>query len=133
MASPIPSRVRELLGEPNFCHVVSREADGDPYVVVVWVGVEDDRVTLNTAEGRHWRENIARDPRVTLTVTDRNNQYEYAVLEGRVVRDTHDGADAHIDGLAQKYLNQDTYPFRAPGEVRVRLEVEPEHVRHQAQ
>jgi hypothetical protein len=35
------------------------------------------------------------------------------------------GADAHIDSLAKKYLGKDTYPFRQPGEVRVMYEIEP--------
>ena len=29
------------------------------------------------------------------------------------------GADAHIDKMAKKYLGKDSYPFRTPTEVRV--------------
>jgi hypothetical protein len=39
---------------------------------------------------------------------------------------TEEGADAHIDSLAKKYLGQDKYPFRQPGEVRVMYRIEPE-------
>jgi hypothetical protein len=41
---------------------------------------------------------------------------------------TTSGADAHIDKMAKKYLDQDTYPFRQPGEVRVIFKVTPDHV-----
>ncbi len=41
---------------------------------------------------------------------------------------TEQGADAHIDALARKYLGQDRYPFRAPGEVRVLVKIRPERV-----
>jgi hypothetical protein len=38
---------------------------------------------------------------------------------------TEQGADAHIDALAKKYLGQDKYPYRRPGEVRQIYEIEP--------
>ena len=41
---------------------------------------------------------------------------------------TTDGADAHIDAMAKKYLGQDTYPFRQPGEERIILKIQPEKV-----
>ncbi|HEX9187056.1 MAG TPA: PPOX class F420-dependent oxidoreductase, partial [Vicinamibacteria bacterium] len=39
-----------------------------------------------------------------------------------------EGADAHIDALAKKYLGEDRYPHRRPGEVRVIYRVAPERV-----
>jgi hypothetical protein len=41
---------------------------------------------------------------------------------------TEEGADAHIDKMAKKYLNKDKYPFRAPGEQRVLVAIEPSKV-----
>ena len=41
---------------------------------------------------------------------------------------TTDGADAHIDELAQKYLGVESYPFRQPGQVRVKVTIAPEHI-----
>ena len=41
---------------------------------------------------------------------------------------TEQGADAHIDSLAKKYLGKDKYPFSQPGDVRVLYEIEPLHV-----
>jgi hypothetical protein len=65
---------------------------------------------------------------VALSVTDNANPYQTATVRGRVVEIKHDGADAHIDKLAKKYLGQDTYPYRQPGEQRVIFVIEPEHV-----
>jgi hypothetical protein len=47
-------------------------------------------------------------------------------VRGRVLNVTEEGADAHIDSLAKKYLGQDKYPLRQPGEVRVKCEIEPD-------
>ncbi len=63
-----------------------------------------------------------------MTVQNMENPYEYVTIRGRVVERTHDGADEHIDALAKKYLDQDSYPYRQPGEQRVILRVEPESV-----
>jgi hypothetical protein len=46
---------------------------------------------------------------------------------------THDDADEHIDRLTQKYMGQDKYPFRGPGEVRKKYVITPTRVRHQKQ
>lgn len=125
MAEPIEGRSRELLEEPNFCLVATLRRDGTPHVAPVWVDVEGDLVKLNSARGRTWPTNLERDPRVTLTVQNAQNPYEYVSIRGRVAELTEDGADAHIDALAKKYLGLDSYPFRTPTEQRVVVLVEP--------
>ena len=69
---------------------------------------------------------MRRDPRVTLAIQDPDNPYRYLEVRGRVVEITEEGADAHIDSLAKKYLGVDKYPYRQPGEVRVLYKIQPE-------
>jgi PPOX class probable F420-dependent enzyme len=128
MSATIEGRSEELLKDKNFCHVATLRADGSVHGVPVWVDVQNGRAVLNTAEGRAWPRNLERDPRVTLTVQNMENPYEYVTIRGRVAERTHEGADEHIDALAKKYLDQDTYPMRQPGEQRVIIRVEPEYV-----
>jgi PPOX class probable F420-dependent enzyme len=128
MSSKIEGRAAELLNDKNFCTVSTLRADGSVHSAPVWVDVQDGLPVLNTAEGRAWPRNLERDPRVTLTVQNMANPYEYVEIRGRVADRTHEGADAHIDALAGKYLGQDSYPYRQPGEQRVIIRVEPERV-----
>ncbi len=128
MSVKIEGRAEELLNAKNFCHVATLRADGSVHGVPVWVDVQEGRAVLNTAEGRAWVRNLERDPRVTLTVVNGENPYEYVEVRGRVAERTHDGADAHIDAMAKKYMGVDEYPLRQPGEQRVIIRVEPEHV-----
>ena len=51
-----------------------------------------------------------------------------AIIRGRIAERRHEGADQHIDKLAKKYLDKDTYPFRREDEQRVILRVKPHHV-----
>ncbi len=128
MSATIEGRSEELLQAKNFCLVSTIRSDGSVHSAPVWVDVQDGRPVLNTAEGRAWPANLERDPRVTLTVQNMDNPYEYVAIRGRVAERTHDGADEHIDAMAKKYLGQDTYPFRQPGEERVIIKVAPEYV-----
>jgi PPOX class probable F420-dependent enzyme len=130
MAESIEGRTRELLEAPNFSHTASIRKDGTPHVVPTWVDVEDELILLNSAEGRAWPANMRRDPRVTLAVQNQENPYEFVSIRGRVVEDTHEGADEHIDRMAMKYLGEEKYPFRAEGEQRVLFKVQPEHFFH---
>src|ERR687890_905094 len=128
MAGKLEGRVRELLEQPNFVAVATNSEDGAPDVKVVWADVQNDHVVLNSAEGRKWPSNLRRDPRVTVTVVNHENPYEYAVIRGRLAEDTHEGADENIDKLAKKYLNEDKYPFRQEGEQRVIFRIAPQQV-----
>jgi len=71
---------------------------------------------------------VRRDPRIALSAVDPANPYHALMVRGRVVDISTDGADAQIDALAKKYLGQDKYPFRTPGEVRVNYRIRPEKV-----
>jgi len=128
MAATIDDNARKLLEEPNYAVVATLREDGSVHTVVAWQHIEGDKITMNSAEGRDWPANLRRDPRVTVTVVHRENPYEWVALRGSVVEDTHEGADEHINALSKKYIGQDEYPFRQPGEQRIRFVVEPENV-----
>jgi PPOX class probable F420-dependent enzyme len=129
MSSTIEGRSQELLQAKNFCHVATLRADGSVHGVPVWVDVKDGLAVLNTAEGRAWPRNLERDPRVTLTVQNMENPYEYVSIRGRETERTTDGADEHIDAMAKKYMDRDSYPLRQPGEQRLIIKVRPEEVK----
>ncbi|HEX4186619.1 MAG TPA: PPOX class F420-dependent oxidoreductase [Solirubrobacteraceae bacterium] len=129
MSTRIEGRADEVLKGKNFAHVGTLRPDGSAQISPTWVDVQDGRPVLNTAEGRAWPRNLARDPRITLEVQNMENPYEYVEIRGRVAERTHDGADEHIDQLAKKYLGVDEYPMRQPGEQRLIITVEPEYVK----
>jgi PPOX class probable F420-dependent enzyme len=128
MSARIEGRAEELLQAKNFCHVSTLNRDGSVHTAPVWIDVQDGRPVLNTAAGRVWPRNLERDPRVTLTVQNLENPYEYLEVRGKVAERTTDGADAHIDALAKKYLGVEDFQGRQPGEQRLIFRVDPERV-----
>ena len=124
--------VRALLDKPNHAVLSTLTEDGAVHSAVVWVDVQDGRLAVNSAVGRAWPTNLQRDPRVTVLVYDEDNPYDYVEVRGTATGTT-EGADAHIDRLAKKYLGADSYPFRQPGEQRITFVVDAARVRHQKQ
>ena len=122
----IPASHLDLFKKKAFAHLATLMADGDPQSTPVWVDYDGQNVVINTAEGRQKDKNMQRDGRVAMSITDPDNPYRYLEVRGHVVERTHTGADQHIDAMAKKYLGQDKYPYRRPGEVRVIYKVAPE-------
>ena len=124
--SGIPDSHLDLFKKKAFAHLATLMPDGKPQVTPVWVDYDGKHVIINTAEGRLKDKNMQRDGRIAVSLTDPDNPYRYLEVRGRIVERTHQGADAHIDLMAQKYLGQAKYPFRQPGEVRVIYRMQPE-------
>lgn len=128
MTAPLSNFVRGLIEGKNFAHIATLMPDGSPQNTPVWIEMLGDKISFNTAEGRVKPDNIRRDPRVAISITDADNPYLAAFIRGRVTDITPEGGDAGIDRLAKKYMDADSYPFRQPGEVRLVVNIEPEHV-----
>ena len=86
-------------------------------------------VAVNSATGRLWPTNLERDSRITALVYEAGNPYHYVEIRGTATASL-DDADEHIDALAKKYTGQDEYPYRQPGEQRIKFTINPDHVRY---
>ena len=129
MVDPALEGYRDLLLEKKaFAHLVTLLADGSPHVTPMWFDFDGTHVRFNSARGRVKVRNMARSARVAFSIQDPDNAYRYVTVRGRVVETTEQAADAHIDALAKKYIGQDRYPWRQPGEVRVMYKVAPDRV-----
>ena len=119
-----PDKYRDLFDKKAFGSFTTLMPDGSPQTTPVWVDYRDGDVWVNSAVGRQKDRNVKRDPRVAIAIIDPDNPYRYVEVRGRVREITQDGADAHIDAMAKKYLGQDKYPYRQPDEQRVIYKVE---------
>jgi len=118
VAIKLPQSAKKVLQDKAYGHVVTFNADGKPQLTMVWLDADGDEVLFNTAEGRLKPKNLRRDPRVMISVQDRNDPQAYMLLHGKASV-TEAGADQHIDKLAKRFLGVDKYPWRQPGEKRL--------------
>jgi PPOX class probable F420-dependent enzyme len=122
----LSDKATRLFSEPNIVHLATIMEDGSPQVSPIWADITDGMIEFNTAAGRVKERNMRRDPRIALSVADRNDPYERATVRGRVVEMIEGPeARAHIDKMAKKYLGTDEYPWYK-GETRIIVRVEPE-------
>ena len=124
----LPDEAKELLRKPTLAHVATLMADGAPQSSPVWIDVDGDVVTFSTKEGRLKPENLRRDPRVAISAVDPDEPTRQVLIRGRVTEITTEGAAEQADELTKKYMGIDKYPFDQPGDVRLRVRVEPERV-----
>ena len=125
----IPDQYLDLMNDKiAFAHLATLMPDGSPQVTPVWFDYVGGAIRVNSARGRVKDRNMKEGARVALSILDPDNPYRYLQIRGRVRRVTEDGAAAHIDSLAKKYLDKDKYPFAQPDDVRVIYEIEPERV-----
>ena len=100
-----------LLAGKNFAAFTSLMPDGQPQTQMMWVGDDGEHLLINTEVHRQKFKNVERDPRVTVTVFNADNAYQYVEARGRVVETVGgDEARSHIDALAKKYMDVDDYP-----------------------
>jgi PPOX class probable F420-dependent enzyme len=124
----LKDKERRFLAENPYVGVLTDlRQDGSPHSTIVWVDVEDGKVSFNTARGRAKPTHLEHDPRASLLVVDPQDPYKWVAVSGRAEL-TEEGADEQIDKLAKKYLGKDEYPWRNPEERRVKVLIEPEKV-----
>jgi len=93
----------------------------------VWFLLDGDHILINTSAGRVKLRNMEADPRVTLTIVDRENFYRYVQIRGRVsVFHREDGAH-DIDRLSLRYRGKPyTYPPTDAPERHVSIYIRPQ-------
>jgi PPOX class probable F420-dependent enzyme len=118
----------KLFDGKNFAFLATVKKDGSPQVTPTWIDRENNMILINTAKGRLKHKNVTRDPRVSISLVDDQNPYSMVTISGRVIEQTAEGADEHIDKLARKYLNAYKYPGHSPEVKRVILKIKPEKI-----
>jgi PPOX class probable F420-dependent enzyme len=121
--NPLPDDVRELFAGRNYAHLATIGPKG-PTSVPIWIDVDGDRLFFFTQSGSRKAKNIAGDPRVALSIVDRDDPYRQADVRGRVVeRLDGDAALAAMDRLSEKYIGA-PFPMRNPETIAFLIEVD---------
>lgn len=123
----IPEKLQDLLSDDKkaFAYLGTSMGDGTPQVTPVWFNADGEYILINSAAGRVKDKNMRARPHVALCIADPGDPYRYLQIQGKVAEITAEGADAHIDALAFKYLGKEKYPYRKPGEQRVTYKIQP--------
>jgi PPOX class probable F420-dependent enzyme len=126
VSAVLDEATRHLLDGKNFATVATLNPDGGPQTSVVWIARDGDTVTFSTTAARRKALNLARDPRISLTVFDTADPYHSVEIRGTAELAT-DTDKALPKILSHKYLGEDPPP--EPDEViRLIVRVTPETI-----
>lgn len=127
---PIPAEYDDLFERKTFAQLATVMPDGTPQVTPVWIDRDEaGYVLVNTARNRRKEKNVAREPKVGLSIPDPDDPYRYLSIRGEVEEIATDGAIEQIDRLTQRYFGREEYPHHGEekGE-RVILRIRPDRV-----
>jgi PPOX class probable F420-dependent enzyme len=106
---------QRLLDGPNIAVLATLMPDGSPQTTAVWVARRGQMLVFATTQTLKLR-NVQRDPRVSVTVYDRDDAYLELNVRGRVTGIDQAGGTALIDELSQLYYGTTPYPYHQPGQ-----------------
>jgi PPOX class probable F420-dependent enzyme len=104
VARELGEEARRLLDGANFGQLSTLMPDGSPKVEPVWVGREGDHILVTTDRKSIKARNVARDPRIALSVTAYEDPYDQLLVRGQVVEVRPDDDLVVMDDLSQRYL-----------------------------
>lgn len=124
----LPENLLALLRGKGTCYIATTMPNGAPQLTQTWVDTDGTHILINTVDGFQKVRNVARDPRVAVTVSDPEDQSRYISVRGRVVSSTTEGGAEHIEALSQRYLGGPYAWYGGRDQVRVILSIEADKI-----
>lgn len=125
--SVIPEEYLDLLQSKAVANVATIGPQGEPQNNPVWFGWDGTNILFSQVKTRQKYRNLLRNPHIALSIVDPTNISRYLEIRG-VARIEEDVDRRFVNSMAKKYLNQDVYPWDQPGDERVVIVVEPQHI-----
>ena len=82
-AAPLPPELLALLRAPSLAFIATLMPDGSPQLTEVWVDTDGEHVLVNSVQTHVKVRNVARDPRVAITIADATDPSAYYQVRGR--------------------------------------------------
>ena len=120
--APVPDRFHDLLQSPTLGHLATVADDGRPEVNPVWFIWDGEHVLISVRASTRKYRNVQRDPRVAMSLLDRENPQRYVEVRGEVVVFERYDDLSFVNQLSRKYTGVD-YQYGNAGEERYKLTI----------
>ena len=121
MTASLNDTARKIIDAPNPAVLATINPDGSPQTSVAWLRRDGNDLLISSAAGRRKDRNLARDPRVSVTVYDMTDPLEYVEVRGL--------AEVTEDAQPRAYLVLLAEEYDGPGAGEEYLELPPEVIR----
>jgi PPOX class probable F420-dependent enzyme len=126
----LPDRLLDMLHAPSTGLIATTNPDGSPQLTEVWLDTDGNHVLVNTVRGFRKLRNVERDPRVAVSILDRNDPADYYSLTGTVISNDTEGAAEHLDRVSHKYTGGPYPGYSGRPQVRVLLTIRVDRIVH---
>jgi PPOX class probable F420-dependent enzyme len=121
---------KAFLREGHIAVVTTLRTDGSPHSTLVWIDCEGEDVLFNTARGRAKERHLLADDRVSIVTADGRDFHRWLTVDGHATF-VDEGADEHIQALADRYQGGVAVRGTGFGPGRVIVRVRPERIEHE--
>ena len=128
-AATLSDPVRAFLEQTLYPTLATVGENGEPHQAVIWYRLEpDERILVNSRAPRRWPDDLRRDGRASLAVTDLEDAFRWVGLQVVVETVIDDVAQAREDivELAERYAEDDeesVAKFRTQERISFRLRI----------
>lgn len=122
-SAQVPESHSDLLTKQGFAHLSTMGASGWPQSTPMWYGWDGDHLLFSTLKRRQKYQNLRRNPRVAVSISDPDNPYRYLQIRGTASLTEEAGEGGLIDSLVDKYIGRQVYLWDEPGAERVIVKV----------
>ena len=124
---------RAFLREPRVALIATIGPEGAPHQAAIWFRLEaDDRILVNSLDGRRWPRELEAAGRCSLAVVDEADRYRWVAVEASVESiDRSEATRDDIVGLAKHFREHSAdgeARFRSQARVSYRLRITAVHV-----
>lgn len=99
----IPESHRALLDHPNIGHLATLRPDGTIQLNDMWFAFDGENLRFTHTNKRHKFRNLQRNPAMTLSVTDPDDEYRYVELRGHLADVIDDPTGSYYSELDVRY------------------------------
>ena len=117
-------KVQKILQSKAFAHLATVGPDGEPHSSPMWFLWDGERIKFTHTTNRQKYQNIRRDPRVSISITDTDEPYTYVEFRGVIDKLDKDPDGAFYNTLAEHYGAS----WRYQGDPRVIMYVKIQHI-----
>jgi PPOX class probable F420-dependent enzyme len=123
----IPENFQDILASTTVAHVATLGPHDEPQSTPLWFIWDGQQLKFSLTTTRQKYRNLRRDPRIAISLVDTRTLNRSLEIRG-VARLEEDQDLSFTDALAQKYLGLDKFPYHQPGDKRITVVVEPQHI-----
>ena len=103
----LPNELKKAIDNNAFCALATKMNEKEIQNHLMWVDYREDKILINTEQGRKKTENVRQEPSISLVIFHPTDMYTCWEIRGIVEKiDQDTKANEHIDYLSNRYTGK---------------------------